>query len=479
MEYEAIRATEPDAAPATARWSDLFAPHTRGPVIVLASGIALYAINVYVTASLLPNAVADIGGEELYAWAMTSFLLASVISSMFVGQLSAGLDARLGYLLAFAGFGAGLVIDAVAPTMPVFLAGRIVQGAAGGLLTGLAYTVLRRVLPAHLWTRAIALLSAMWGVGNVIGPVLGGLFAQLGVWRGAFWTLIAATAAAAVLAARVMPASGRGAGGAGGVPKLSLLLLTLATAALSGAQLTTGLLPVAVLGLAAALALTGFVARDRASSPRSLLPGLTYLPRSPLRWIYLVIAAVAIGSTIEAFVPLFGQRLGALSPLPAGLLGAAISWGWSAAGIATSGVTSARGLARLRIGGPALLAAGFCAYALTQRADPGPVIVAAWFGTLFIAGCGIGMTFGHSAAAVLRSTDDDAEAQKASAGVNTVQLVANTLGSALAGVLVSLGGPSLVGSAVTVSVGFAVIAALGAVCSALALRGERSTGALG
>lgn len=358
--------------------------------------------------------------------------------------------------------------------MPLFLVGRVVQGAAGGLLTGLAYAVLREVLANRLWTRALALFSAMWGVGNVLGPILGGLFAQLGLWRGAFLALVVVTVAVGLLAARVMPTSVGGGGAAGRVPVASLALLALATLALSGAQLLGGPASTLAIGLFALIALVAFVLRERATR-HSLLPRLTYRRGSALRWIYLVITILAIGSTIEAFVPLFGQRLGGLPPLVGGLLGAAISWGWSGAGIVTSGVTSDRGLARLRVGGPTLLGFGFLGYALAQREAPGVLVVAVWFITLFIAGCGIGMTFGHSAAAALRSTDDPAEAQKASAGVNTVQLVANTLGSALAGVLVSLGGPSLVGSAVTVAVGFAILALVGAICSALAVRAERSS----
>lgn len=72
-------------------------------MIVLAGGVALYAINVYLTTSLLPNAVADIGGEELYSWTMTVFLVASVISSMLVSRVLSRFGARWSYAVGFAG----------------------------------------------------------------------------------------------------------------------------------------------------------------------------------------------------------------------------------------------------------------------------------------------------------------------------------------------------------------------------------------
>ncbi len=77
--------------------------------------------------------------------------------------------------------------------------GRVVQGAAGGLLAGLGYAVINSALPQSLWTKASALVSAMWGVGTLLGPAAGGLFAQFGSWRWAFGVLVALAAAIAVL----------------------------------------------------------------------------------------------------------------------------------------------------------------------------------------------------------------------------------------------------------------------------------------
>ena len=64
--------------------------------------------------------------------------------------------------------------------MELLLVGRTVQGAAGGLLAGLGYAVINAALPSRLWTRASALVSAMWGVGTMVGPAMGGMFAQFG-----------------------------------------------------------------------------------------------------------------------------------------------------------------------------------------------------------------------------------------------------------------------------------------------------------
>ncbi|UPK76440.1 MFS transporter [Nocardioidaceae bacterium SCSIO 66511] len=447
-------------------WRELFNRDNRAAVTVFAGGVALFSTNVYVTTSLLPNAVDDIGGEQFYAWAMTTFLIAAVFSSMLVSGLLTGRGARRAYHVALLLFGAGSVAAALAPTMPVLLSGRTLQGLGGGLLAGLGFAVVRQALPERLWKRAFGLMSAMWGVGNVTGPIIGGLFAELGAWRYAFVLLAVAALVIAWLAQRSLPAVA-GSSSRSSVAVGALILLALATTAISlssivdSGALRGGLMVVAV------LLVLGFILRERGSDVR-ILPAVTYR-RGPLMWIYLSLAILAIGSTSEAFLPLFGQRLGGLSPLGAGLLGASLSWGWSAAQIATSGIDRERTVNALRVGGPLSLAVGLAAYAALQADDAGAVRIGLWFVALIVAGSGIGMAFGAWIPAALASTPDPEEAQKAAAGINTVQLIANTFGSALAGVLVTAGGPETLGSARLLGFGYAALAGLGIVIAVHAI----------
>ena len=440
-------------------WGELLGREHRASVVVLAGGVALYAINVYLTTSLLPSAVADIGGEEFYSWTMTVFLVASVISSMLVSRSLAKFGARWAYAFGFSMFAAGTVVAAMSPTTVVMLVGRGIQGFAAGLLAGLGFAVVRTVLPPNLWQRAIALMSAMWGVGNFVGPIVGGAFAQIDLWRGAFVLLAVVAAALIVLTFRALPASGGRRAHTDPVPWTSLALLTSATAAVSIASIVDGAVTWILLAVAVAAGLV-FIAWER-NATSGVLPKMTYRGASPLRWIYLSIIVLAMVSTVETFIPLFGQRLGGLSPLAAGFLGAAISWGWTFASISSSSVESARMSRAVRVAGPVVLGLGLIGYALLQHDSPRGWAVAGWYATLFVAGCGIGMAIAHWFTAGMRVSTDDAEAAQASAGLNTSQLIANAVGSALAGVLVSLGGPGDVGSARTLAFGFAALAFVG------------------
>ena len=110
--------------------------------------------------------------------------------------------------------------------MEFLLVGRAVQGAGGGLLAGLGYAVINSALPQSLWTKASALVSAMWGVGTLLGPAAGGLFAQFGSWRWAFGVLVLLAVVMAMLVPFTLPARDRrDLPARDGIPVSSLLLL--------------------------------------------------------------------------------------------------------------------------------------------------------------------------------------------------------------------------------------------------------------
>ncbi|WP_217427978.1 MFS transporter [Microlunatus speluncae] len=448
-------------------WRELLTGPLAPIAAVLAGGVLIEASNVYLTTSLLPTIVEQIGGIEFYAWTMTAFLVASVIMAMLVGRLLTTQGAVRSYLLALGLFAVGSLISAAAVAMPMLLVGRAVQGLGGGLLAGLGYALIQRTLPERLWTRAAALVSAMWGIGNIIGPVVGGLFGQFGAWRAAFIVLAAISVALAGVVLRSMPRTERSASKEA-VPVGSLVLLTTAVAAVSVASILPSLVATVVVVLIGAGLTVAFLAWERRSRS-AVLPKLVFEARSPLKWVYLAVAVLAFGIGTEAFLPLFGQEIGGLDPLIAGLLGAALSFGWSLTQMISAGARTGR--VRLLItAGPLLLATGLLAYGLLQREDAGAVLIAGWFVTLFAAGAGIGMAFPHLTVAALGSTSDEEQGAKAAAAINTVLIIANAFSAALAGVLVNLGSPSIIRSAQLLMIVFAVIIAIGAIPARRAVR---------
>jgi MFS family permease len=189
--------------------------------------------------------------------------------------------------------------------------------------------------------------------------------------------------------------------------------------------------------------------------------------------VYITVVALAFGIGTEAFIPLFGQEIGALPPLAAGFLGAALSLGWSVVQMVSANATSARAVRALVITGPLLLAVGLLGYGALQHTTPAGVVVAAWFLVLFVAGSGIGVAFPHLTVAALGATANEEESAKAAAGINTVLIIASAFSAAAAGVLVNLGAPDTVTSAHYLMTGFAIVVVLGVFPAVAAVRRPR------
>ncbi len=164
-------------------WRELLAGGNGLRVAVFAGGVAVTAIEVYIGSTLMPSVVKEIGGLELFAWVTTVFIVASIAASIFGAIRPFGFGPRHNYLIAAAAFALGSLICGLAPSMPVLLIGRALQGFGGGLLGALTYMMVRLVFPEHLWPRAFALISSMWGIATLVGPAIGGLFAEFGAWR--------------------------------------------------------------------------------------------------------------------------------------------------------------------------------------------------------------------------------------------------------------------------------------------------------
>ncbi|NOR00226.1 MFS transporter [Mycolicibacterium fortuitum] len=449
--------------PDTGTWRQLLGARYLGASTVLAGGVLLYATNEFLTISLLPSAVSDIGGQRFYAWVTTVYLVASVVAATTVHSLLVRLGPRLAYLLGLSVFAAGSSVCALAPSMEALLAGRTVQGSAGGLLAGLGYAVINTALPNALWTKASALVSAMWGVGTVIGPAAGGLFAQFGHWRWAFGILVVLAAAMAVLVPVALPVRGATSATTPGIPVWSLAILGAAAMSVSVAGIPHDWRATAALLTLGVALVVAFLAVDRRAGA-SVLPPSTFGP-GPLKWIYLSLGVLMAATMVDMYVPLFGQRLGHLSPVTAGFFGAVLSVGWTAGEIVSASLQNRRVITRTVAFAPIVMAAGLAAGAVLIRDGMSPWLVIAWAAALVVTGAGIGIAWPHLSAWAMSRVDDLAEGPAAAAAINTVQLICGAVGAGLAGVVVNLSDTAGAAAARGLFAAFAVLAVVGAIAS--------------
>jgi MFS family permease len=454
-------------------WRELLSRERLGTATLLAGGVGLYATNEFLTISLLPSTVADIGGQRFYAWVIAVYLVGSVIAATVVNPLLLRFGPRVSYLLTLAIFGAGTVACALAPNMELLLVARAAQGAAGGMLAGLGYAVINSALPNWLWTRASALVSAMWGVAVIVGPAVGGLFAQFGIWRWAFGSLALLTVVMAALVPGALPArkdcepesfaSSR-------MPVWSLLLLGAAALAISVAGVAhTAVGTFALLAVGAVLVGIFLVVDRRARA--TVLPRAAFGP-GPLKWMYATIGLLMAATMVDMYVPLFGQRLAGMVPAAAGFFGAVLAIGWTTSEIASASLTRTRTIVRLVAAAPVIMAIGLGVGVLVLGYQISWPLIVAWAIGLFIAGSGVGVAWPHLSAWIMGAVDDPVEAGTAAAAINTVQLICGAFGAGLAGVVVNMTAGGDAAASRWLFAVFAVLAATGFVASYRATRGR-------
>jgi hypothetical protein len=310
----------------------------------------------------------------------------------------------------------------------------------------------------------------MWGVGTLLGPSSGGLFAQLGVWRWAFGALAILTVAVMVLVPLSLPdRSGDREQEPLRIPVWSLVILGSAAMAISVAGIQRSV-PVMVVLLAAGVALVGvFIVVDRRMQV-SVLPRTAYGP-GPFKWIYVTLGVLMAATMADMYVPLYGQRLAGLVPLMAGFLAVALSAGWTVSEIVSASVTTPARTVRIVAVAPLVMAIGLGAAALSQVDGASPAVVAVWALSLLVTGIGVGMAWPHLSVWAMGRVDDPAQGTVAAAAINTVQLICGAFGAGLAGIVVNtVDRPDAVGATWLFAV-FAGLAAVGGVASFRAGKG--------
>jgi MFS family permease len=404
-------------------WGALLRPAWLPAVAVLVGGVLLHSMNVLMLATVLPSVVDNLGGAPLMSWTSSAFLASSIVAATCTGYLTSILGARTVFCTGAAIFGLGALTCALAPTMGQVVAGRFVQGFGGGLLTAMAYVLVRSTFPEHLWARGFALLSGAWSMSILVGPLVGGLFARYGDWRGAFFAVTAMAVILVVVALRALPLSASS-GASARVPGLRVLLIAPGV-------------PAKLLLLAGAIAALVVTLRVDRRAPTPLLPtdafSLGSLTGVGL-WLCLLVAISY--SPLQIFIAIFLQSLHGLDPLEAGYMVAGASFGWTGMSLVVAGTSPERS-DRWLVAGPAMMALGLLGVALLMPIKPAPVV----FPAIALVGAGIGACWAFLAQRVM-SGARAGEENLAASSLATVQQTGFALGAALAGLAANAAGLS-------------------------------------
>ncbi|KAH9889145.1 major facilitator superfamily domain-containing protein [Xylariomycetidae sp. FL2044] len=180
-----------------------------GVCVELYSTAFLYGLDSTIAADVQGPILASLGNLPLLPWVGTGFLLGSVATIALFGSLYTRAEVKWLYMGSIVAFEVGSAICGAAPTMEALAVGRVVAGVGGtGIYLG-GLTYISTLPPPSQRPLYTALISAFWGLGAVLGPLIGGGFAQSRLtWRWAFYINLVLGAATAPMYIFLFPRLG-------------------------------------------------------------------------------------------------------------------------------------------------------------------------------------------------------------------------------------------------------------------------------
>jgi EmrB/QacA subfamily drug resistance transporter len=353
--------------------------------------IFLFAIDATIVSTAMPTIVAKLGGLELYSWVFSIYMLTSALTTPLFGKLSDLYSRRRLMLIGIGIFVVGSTLCGAAQSMEALVLFRAVQGLGGGAIYALSYIVVGTLYPPEERAKMQGIISGVWGIASILGPLAGGIIVENWTWRWAFFVNLPITAVAIGLIVVGLEESGSERRAhkldvAGTFTLLSALLLLFY--ALShdahAAQLLNFELA-AIIALAVLLLIIFYFIERRAAEPIM-----------PLDLFHLSLFRVAAGVTTLAamgvfgavsYLPLYLQGVSGLTASRAGMVLLFVSVAWTAGSLLAGQALNRVGYRAVAVAGMALLTVGY-SFFVAFRAELSVLWVVV-SGTLIGAGMGI------------------------------------------------------------------------------------------
>lgn len=149
-------------------------------------GLVISAFEGTVVTTAMPTITRSLGGSALYAWVFTAFLLACTLGVMVVGKLGDQLGRKPAFLGGIALFLIGSALCGVATSVPWLIAFRVVQGLGAGAIQPTTMTIAADLYTLKERAAVQSVFTGVWGLANVLGPVIGGWIVGHHSWRWVF-----------------------------------------------------------------------------------------------------------------------------------------------------------------------------------------------------------------------------------------------------------------------------------------------------
>jgi EmrB/QacA subfamily drug resistance transporter len=354
---------------------------------MLATG--LVAIDATILATAVPTIVGDFGGFEAFPWLFSAYLIAQAVTVPVYSKLADMIGRKPLMIVGIGIFLLGSILCGLAWSMPALIAFRAVQGFGAGAIIPISMTIVGDIYSVAERSRVQGYLASVWAIAAVLGPTLGGVFAQFTSWRWIFFVniplcLVSAWFVTRNFRERIQRRQHR-------VDFAGAILLTFALTCLLLGVLQGGIAwewgsPISIgLFVGAGLLLVAFVlAERRAAEP--ILP-LWLLGRRLLLTTSLTslgVGAMVVGLT--SFVPTYLEGSLGITPLAAGLTLATLTIGWPISAALCGRFYLRIGFRNTMLIGGALAVLAVCGLALAGPTPSIPLVAVLCFAAGFAFG---------------------------------------------------------------------------------------------
>jgi EmrB/QacA subfamily drug resistance transporter len=359
----------------------------------------LVALDSTIIATAVPSVVRDLGGFAHFPWLFSVYLLTTAVTTPLYGKLADVLGRKPVMYFGIATFLLGSVLCGAAWSMLTLIIFRAVQGIGAGAIQPMSMTIIGDLYTVEERARVQGYVAGVWGVSSVIGPTLGGVFAEYLSWRWIFFVNLPLGAAAVWMLARHFKEKLERRehridylGAALLISGCTLLILATLEGGTSWAWLSAPSIVIFALGVALVVAFV--LVERRAAEP--VLPLWVFRHRTLVggNLAALIVGALLIG--LSSYVPNFAQGVLGASAVVAGFVLAAMTLGWPLSATFSGRIYLKIGFRNTSLIGSVTIVAGalVCAV-LSQYTSIGMVAVAC-----FIIGAGLGLMSAPSLVAV-------------------------------------------------------------------------------
>ena len=421
--------------PTPHRGDGLWSPQRRSLTIGLVLTITLVAFEALAISTIMPKVARELDGLQLYGWVFTAFLLGSLIGIVVVGGAIDRRGLAIPFAIGLGLFAIGLLVGGLAPSMPVLVAARFVQGLGGGTVPPIAYVAIGRTLPEALRARMFATMSTAWVLPGVIGPAIAGAVGELVGWRAVFLgllPLIAVVGAMTLNALHVVAAAPQNERDGAAASERNRRRLPLALLASLGVGLVTVGLTIPEVALAAGLAGSGAIVGVFAL--RRLTPAGTLVARPVLPAAVLLRGLLTfMFFGFDVFVALVLVNWRGRSLTESGIALTATTVLWTAGSWVQARNTTRWPTYRFVQAGFATALLGLAGFMIVLRQDVNWLV---GIPTFALAGFGMGLGYSPLALIVLREAAPEAQGS-ASSALSLTDTVGTALGTGVAGAIVA------------------------------------------